>query len=259
MAAQGSSPKELKQESEAQEYDNLMEEVKDQLPEDLSILDRLKLLQGCKVVDLGCGTGNYTYRIAERVGTTGRVIGVDPNPERIEIASQKWVKENLTFMVGDGEHYPEDQYDLVFSHHALHWVEDKRPTFKKAYKNLRPGGQFAFVAGRGRSAIGDEMSALMGPAGHQAVKGLWHFMSPDEYREMAMSVGFKVVMMEEDSDIYEFASVNALLASWYGITVTLFNALKANQSELEAFKQKYTGEKPKLKFPVIRAIFSKIN
>ena len=116
-----SQEREHEQQGEAQKYmyDNLMEEIEDQRPEDLNILDRLKPLQGSKVVDIGCGTGNYTCTIAERVGPNGRVIGVDPDGERIKIASEKWVRENLTFMIGDGENYPEDQYDLIFSHYAI--------------------------------------------------------------------------------------------------------------------------------------------
>ena len=258
MAAQkSSSPLEQKQASEAQEYDKLMDEIEGQRPEDLNILDRLKPLQGCKVVDLGCGPGNYTYRLAEKVGPKGKVIGVDPDVERIKIASEKWVRENLSFVVGDGENYPDDQYDLIFSHYAIHWIKDKRATFEKAYKSLRPGGQFAFVATHGICSIGEEMSALMGPEGHQAINSIWHYISAEKYREIAISVGFQVDLIEEDFDNYTFPSVDILLSSWYGITDAKFDPSKADQSGLEKFKQKYAGEKPELKQPVIRIIFSK--
>ena len=55
---------------------------------------------------------------------------MDPAGERIKIASEKWVKEILTFMIGDGENYPGDQYDLFFSHYATHCVKDKQTTFE---------------------------------------------------------------------------------------------------------------------------------
>ena len=49
------------------------------------------------------------------------------------------------------------------------------------------------------------------------------------------------------------------LTSWYGITDSQFDSSKADQSQLEAFinKQKYAGQKPVLRQPVIRTIFSK--
>ena len=253
MAAQDNPP----MQNEAQEYDNLIEKVEAQRPEDLNILDRLKPIQGCKVVDLGCGPGNYTYRIAERVGPKGRVIGVDPDAERIKIASEKWVKDNLSFMVGDGEDYPDDQYDLIFSHYAIHWIEDKRATFEKAYRSLRPGGQFGFVATHGFAAISSEISALMGPEGHQAIKDQWHYISAEKYKEIAISAGFNVELIEEDFDTYAFPSVNDFIVGWYGITATKFDPAKAIQPELEKFKQKYAGKTLELKQPVIRVILNK--
>ena len=242
-------------ENEAQEYDSFMENA--ERPEDLHILDYLKPLKACKVVDLGCGPGNYTYRIAQRVGPKGRVIGVDPDSERIKIASGKWVRDNLTFLIGDGENYPDDQYDIIFSRYTMHWIEDKRATFEKAYRSLRPGGQFAFVTTRGFITITEEVSALMGPEGHQAIKDQWHFISTQKYKEIATSIGFEVDLIKEDFDDYVFENVDAFVANWYGITATKFDPSNAIQSELEKFKQKYAGRKLELKQPVVQMIFSK--
>ena len=144
MATEESTEQKLQQ-SEAQEFDKLKDIEQAQMADDLNILNRVQSLEGSKVLDLGCGTGNYTYRLAERVGPTGRVVGVDPDKERIKIAREKWVRDNLTFMEGCGESFPEGQYDLIFSNYAIHYIENKQPTFERVYKNLRPGGQFAFV------------------------------------------------------------------------------------------------------------------
>lgn len=90
-------------------------------------------------------TGNYTDRLAQRVGPNGHVIGVDPDKERIKIAREKWVRKNLTFVEDDGESFPEDQYDLIFSYYVVHRIENKLATFKRIYDNLRPGGEFALL------------------------------------------------------------------------------------------------------------------
>ena len=193
-------------------------------------------------------------RLAERVGPTGRMIGVDPDKERIKTAREKWVRDNLTFMEGDGESFPEGQYNLVFSNYAIHWIENKQPTFERVHKNLQPGGQFAFVAAHEYNPIGEEMSALMGPEGHQAIKNQWHPISVEKYKELASNVGFIVTLIEEDCDDYTFANVDALLSSWHGITDGKFDASKANQAELEKFKQKYAGKPIEFRQPVIRII-----
>ena len=241
---------------EAQEYENFIDTVQNQLPEDLNILNG-QLLEGSKVLDLGCGTGNYTYMLAERVGSTGRVIGVDPDRERIKIAREKWVRDNLTFMDGDGESFPEAQYDLIFSYYAIHWIKNKQLVFEKAYNNLRHRGQFAFVGCYGISTIGEEMSTLMGPEGHQAINSLWHLVPVEKYKELATNVGFTVTLIEEDFDKYTFPNVDVLLSSWHGITTSKFDASKADQVGLQNFKRKYFEKQPVLESPVIRAILTK--
>src|SRR3954471_13171731 len=53
------------------------------------LVERLGLKDGAHVLDLGCGTGRLAHWIAERVGTTGTVTGVDPLEERIHIARSR--------------------------------------------------------------------------------------------------------------------------------------------------------------------------
>ena len=51
------------------------------------MIEKLQLSQGKSVLDLGCGTGNVTKMVSERVGPEGRIIAVDPDKERLQIAS----------------------------------------------------------------------------------------------------------------------------------------------------------------------------
>ena len=256
MATEESTEQKLQQ-SEAQEFDKLKDIEQAQMADDLNILNRVQSLEGSKVLDLGCGTGNYTYRLAERVGPTGRVVGVDPDKERIKIAREKWVRDNLTFMEGCGESFPEGQYDLIFSNYAIHYIENKQPTFERVYKNLRPGGQFAFVTGRGLSPIGEEISALMGPEGHKRINSLWYVVPAEKYKELAATAGFTVNLMEEDFDKYTFPSIEVLLSSWHGITDGRFDVSKVDPTELDKLKQKYARNKMEHKVPVVRVILTK--
>ena len=111
------------------------------------LLELLSIPEGSTVLDLGCGTGNLTAVMAERVGSQGHVVGVDPDGERIKVAREKNAKRNITFQKADGETFPEDQYDLVFSNYVIHWIENKEPVFQRVHKTLRPGGKFAFNMG----------------------------------------------------------------------------------------------------------------
>ena len=72
---------------------------------------------GETVLDVGCGTGGLTLVAGEKVGSTGRVYGIDPAPEMIELASRKAIKAraNIDFRVGVVEkiNFPDGTFDVV--------------------------------------------------------------------------------------------------------------------------------------------------
>ena len=71
-------------------------------------MSHLKPCRGSAVLDLGCGTGNITSLLAERVAPESRVVGVDPDEERIDIAREGNKHTNVTFVAGDDQTFPED-------------------------------------------------------------------------------------------------------------------------------------------------------
>ena len=93
-----------------------------------------------RVVDLGCGTGDLTLRLAERLPESD-VIGLDSSSEMLAQA-ETLVRPGLRF----GQHAIEDvegEWDLVFSHAALQWVEDHRALIPRVFSLVAPGGQIA--------------------------------------------------------------------------------------------------------------------
>ncbi|SMB92522.1 methyltransferase domain-containing protein [Deinococcus hopiensis] len=92
------------------------------------------------VVDLGCGTGEHTRRLAERF-PDARVLGLDSSAQMLAAASVEGLP-NLRFERGDildltGE------YDLMFSNAALQWLPDHRALLGRLWTHLRPGGVLA--------------------------------------------------------------------------------------------------------------------
>ena len=69
------------------------------------ILDGLRLRNGGRVLDLGCGLGDDTFQIAERVGASGRVTGVDVSTSMIDEARRRAEARGLPvdFEVGDSQ------------------------------------------------------------------------------------------------------------------------------------------------------------
>jgi len=102
---------------------------------------------GQTILDLGCGTGELSAELARRVGPSGRVIGIDPAPARLEHARKNKPPEldNLTFEQASGDDLRpvgDGTVDLVYSNYALHWMLDPPAVFDEVRRVLRPGGRF---------------------------------------------------------------------------------------------------------------------
>lgn len=102
-----------------------------------------------KILDLGCGDGSLTSQLADLV-PDGRVIGVDASSGMIRTAKQIG-KSNLEFLLLDINALDfADQFDLIFSNAALHWILDHERLLENCYRALVPGGAIRFnFAGQG--------------------------------------------------------------------------------------------------------------
>ncbi len=114
-------------------------------------LGRHRPAPDARVVDLGCGSGEFTARLAELV-PSGSVVGVDPDPSMVEAAGRH-AAPNLTFVTARAqdldEVLPAGSADLVVSRAALHWIpqRDHRRCYEAVRTVLTPGGVFHAESG----------------------------------------------------------------------------------------------------------------
>ncbi|MDN7025964.1 arsenite methyltransferase [Methanoculleus sp. FWC-SCC1] len=104
------------------------------------------LREGETVLDLGSGGGFDCFLAAERVGETGRVIGVDMTPDMLDRArgnARKAGYTNVEFRLGEIEHLPvaDNTVDAVISNCVINLSPDKARVFAEAFRVLRPGGR----------------------------------------------------------------------------------------------------------------------
>jgi len=112
------------------------------------LVDRVALEAGSRVLDVGCGTGRLARWIAERVGPTGSVVGIDPLAERIAIARARGEADHhaprIAFDVGQAEDlgaFPDESFDFVCMSAVFHWLPDKAKALDEVRRVLRPGGK----------------------------------------------------------------------------------------------------------------------
>lgn len=115
-------------------------------------------IEGCHILDLGSGSGQDAYVLAQLVGEHGSVTGVDATPEQLAIAREheKWHRDrfgyaqsNVRFIEGDIERLleldlPEGHFDVIVSNCVINLVADKHAVFAAAHRLLKPGGELYF-------------------------------------------------------------------------------------------------------------------
>lgn len=114
------------------------------------------LLAGCRVLDLGCGSGRDVYALAQLVGSTGEVVGVDMTDEQLEVAEKHrafhadaFGFDNVRFLHGYIERLAEidlapGSFDVIVSNCVVNLSPDKDAVLGGVHRLLKPGGEFFF-------------------------------------------------------------------------------------------------------------------
>lgn len=147
-----------------------------------------------RLVDLGCGSGDFTRTMADRV-PGGEVVGVDPQPGFLEEARRR-AGPNQRFSVGTGQNLVAalngEQFDGVVSRAALQWVprEDQRLVVDQVFASIRDGGFFRLDMG-GAGNIGSAVEVLDSlSAEFDGPSAPWCFPDAGWYLELLESAGF---------------------------------------------------------------------
>ncbi len=96
-----------------------------------------------RVLDVGCGTGNYAAELSVRCGC--RVSGIDPSEGMLAIARGAAPWEAIQLGNAESLPFPDAAFDLVISTDVIHHVRDRTSYFCEASRVLRPGGHIATV------------------------------------------------------------------------------------------------------------------
>ncbi|MDD2753804.1 MAG: arsenite methyltransferase [Candidatus Portnoybacteria bacterium] len=161
-----------------------------------------KIKEGDIVLDLGSGAGIDAILAAKKVGSRGKVIGVDMTEEMVAKAKTNAAKQNITnaeFYLGEIENLPlnDNSVDTIITNCVINLTPDKAKTFKEAYRVLKPGGKiYLSDIVLLEELIKEQRSDKDLIAG--CVAGA---LLRDDYLDKIKSAGFKVKILHENKEI----------------------------------------------------------
>ncbi len=205
-----------------------------------ALLARLRLQGHETVLDIGCGDGRLTVRLARRV-PRGYVVGVDRAPAMIRAARAAFSRRmypNVHFLIMDARALGfRATFDVVFSNAALHWVRDHRSVLRGIRASLKPGGRALLqMGGEGNAApVVQVLEALrQTPRWAPYFRDFvfpYGFYGPRVYRAWLLEAGLqpqRVVLLPKDM-VHEDAHMFALWlrATWHPYTRRVPRAMRA--------------------------------
>lgn len=155
------------------------------------VLERLPLRGDETVLDAGCGTGQITEQLIERL-PRGRVVALDGSPAMVEAARGRLARfgDRVDFVTADLAAplpLPDASVDAILSTATFHWIADHDALFRNLARVVRPGGRLVAQCG-GEGNIAQLRTAL--DAAGDAWEGPWTFASAEDTRRRLETAGF---------------------------------------------------------------------
>jgi ubiquinone/menaquinone biosynthesis C-methylase UbiE len=193
---------------------------------------------GIRVLDIGCGPGNFTADYAE-LGAD--VVGIDLSPLMIEVATKRF--PHLEFQTANVESLPFDKasFDVVAAGYVTHHLARPEVAFTELSRVLKPGARFIFVTPvqESQKGFGSFFSALMEHHTQEAVPGgpLLSETDPSVYESMLTDNGFSECRVERREVITHLPSLDVLIE--LGWEIANLSEIPADlQSKIEASTRK---------------------
>lgn len=187
-----------------------------------SLVAQMGVTRGQRVLELGCGTGLLCDHLAERVGLSGDVLGLDPMALRIQIAHQHHSRRNLRFQIGDVmalTRFPAGCFDVIVANGVLHTWRDAPAVLMQACRLLAPGGRLGLTTTSAEpphpAAVAQEAVLCQPPyAAHPRPEAAREYpLTPAALGDALDAAGFAPVHLETRRELTRYPHAEAAIES----------------------------------------------
>lgn len=128
-----------------------------------------------RVLDVACGTGILAREVSSRIGSSGRITGIDPSPGMVAVAKQLAPSIEWREGVAESLPFPDRSFDAVVSQFGLMFFTDRRQAVREMLRVLTPGGRLAVAVWDSLDnipAYASEVALLEQTSGREAADAL---------------------------------------------------------------------------------------
>lgn len=239
------------------------------------VIDLAHPQQGDRVLDVACGTGIIARLVANRVGPTGEVVGVDLNPGMLKVARTVWsvgshsgVRVQWQEASADKLPFTNHSFNVAYCQLGLQFFADRSAALREMHRVLAAGGKLALMVwcdiaeSPGFAALAHSLEQRVGQAAANVMRAPFALADPDELTALVRDAGFHDVACQRRSGTVRFPSVEKLVTSYISgsplaslMSSTDHAAREALIADLANALEQYTNS-TELAFPIAAHLVS---
>ncbi|MGQ7847668.1 class I SAM-dependent methyltransferase [Granulosicoccus sp. 3-233] len=199
------------------------------------VAESAAIRNGDRVLDVACGTGALTRAAVNTAGASGHVVGLDANPDMLDVARSKAMPVEWLEGVAENLPMPDNRFDAVVSQFGFMFFDDKPAALREMMRVLRPGGTLAVAVcdaienSAGYNAFAALLDRLFGILVGNTFRAPFSLGDSDRLRSLCEESGIADASIERHDGQVRFASIAAMVSTERACVWTLGGLLDDEQ------------------------------